>query len=100
MGFSELKLRLRGLDLELLPLNFVAVLFRRVGTTAEILPQEVYLHRTGQEDQVSQDFAACYTLKVHREVGMLPFPDQILFGAQRRGQRCLLPSFGFTASGK
>ena len=35
LGFSELKLRLRGLDLELLPLNFVAVLFRRVKTTAE-----------------------------------------------------------------
>ena len=53
LGFSELKLRLRGLDLELLPLNFVAVLFRRVRTTAESLPQEIYLHRTGQEDQHS-----------------------------------------------
>ena len=34
-----------------------------------------------------------------REAGMLPFPDQILVGAQERGQRCLLPSLGFTASG-
>ena len=100
LGFSELKLRLRGLDLELLPLNFVAVFFRRVRTTAESLPQKVYLHRTGQEDQLNQDFAACYTLKLPREAGMTPFPDQILVGAQEMEQRCFLPSLGLTASGK
>ena len=44
LGFLVLKLRLRGLDLELLPLNFVAVLFRRMRTTAESLPQEFYFH--------------------------------------------------------
>ena len=96
----KLKLRLRGLDLEPLPLSFVAVLFRRVRTTAESLPQEVCLHTTGEEDQLSQDFAACHTLKVPREAGVLAFPDRILVGAKVRGQRCLLPRLGLTASGK
>ena len=61
LGFLVSKLRLRGLHLELplnLPLNFVAVLFRRMRTTAESQPQEVYLHRTNKDDQLSQDFAA------------------------------------------
>ena len=102
-GFLVSKLRLRGLHLELplnLPLNFVAVLFRRMRTTAESLPQEFYLHRTNKDDQLSQDFAACYTLKMPREAGMLPFPDRILVGAPGKGQRCVLPSLGLTASGK
>ena len=54
LGFLVLKLRLIGLDLELyplnIPLNFVAVLFRMMRTTAESLPQEVYLHRTNKDD--------------------------------------------------
>ena len=47
LGFLVSKLRLRGLHLELplnLPLNFVAVLLRRMRTTAQSLPQEVYVH--------------------------------------------------------
>ena len=62
----------------------VAVFFRRMRNTAASQPQKVYLHRTGQEDQLSQDFSACYTLKVNREAGMLHFPDRILVGAQGR----------------
>ena len=77
-----MKFRIRGLDLEPLPLSFVAVFFRRVRTTAESLPQEVCLHTTGEEDQLSQDVAACHTLKVPREAGVLAFPDRILVGAQ------------------
>ena len=71
-----------------------------MSTTAESLPQEVYLHRTPTDYQLSQDFAACYTLKMPREGGMLPFPDRILVGAPGTGQRCVLPSLGLTASGK
>ena len=103
LGFLVSKLRLRGLHLELplnLPLNFVAVLPRRMRTTAQSLPQEVYVHRTNTDDQLSQDFAACYTLKMPREAGMLPFIDRMLVGAPGNGQRCILPSLGFTASGK